>query len=607
MKYFSGPNLYSTRPVVVERLTGESLQHHDPRRVERRLKLAYAGWLGDCPSTDQLDPVHAIALVAAFWCKGLLNSVRGLIDSAGAVSPAPGVAWLWVGYHVPELTAQAIRLASDVVAAAAADGPTFPDESLARRVSGLQALCRRQHPDYVARILMLAARADDIPVRHAAVGRRYWQYGWGCNGRVYFEAAPGTESILGHRLAGDKHMTNRFLRQLGFPATEQRLAKSQESALTLARELGWPVVVKPNDSGKGRGVTVGISTELRLIDAYAQARKRSAAPIVIERFISGFEHRLLVVRGVLVGATRREPPSVSGDGVHSIDQLVDSLNLGRTGGLVTTGYLRPVEKQPALIEHLASQGHDLASVPAPGQCVQLRGNSNMSTGGTYAQVLAEIHPEVRAMAQSIAANAGLEVIGIDYITPDITRSFHEVPSAVIEINGNAGIETAIGGASLTEVAMGRIVLGDAVGRIPVVLVIAAEPDQRQMLVGIESLRAMLPAGTALLGPDTTRIGSLRIADAGRTVSDRVGQVLANVQCTVAVFFCSAQQIADHGFPVDRCALAVWRGDVATPAESAAFKISTQSAQRMRVVGADEAWPQAEVIEQVVACLAGDSR
>ncbi len=607
MRFFSGPNLYSTRPVVVERLTEESFHCRDPGRVERGLKSAFAGWLDDCPGTDQLDPVHAHALVAAHWSKGLLNSVRGLIDSAGAVSPTPGVAWLWVGYHVPELTAQAIRLAGEAMAAAAADESAFPGESLARGIADLQALCRHQHPDYVARILMLAARADDIPVRHATVGRRYWQYGWGCNGRVFLEASPGTEGILGHRLAGDKRMTNKFLRRLGFPATDQRLAKSQESAVALAGELGWPVVVKPNDSGKGHGVTVGIKTEARLIEAFAQARQVSAAPIIIERFISGFEHRLLVVRGVLIGATRREPPSVTGDGVHSIDQLVDGLNLGRTGGLVATGYVRPVEKLPAVVEHLASQGHGLASVPAPGQRVQLRGNSNISTGGTRAQVLAKVHPEVRAMAQSIAANAGLDVIGIDYITPDIARSLNDVSSAVIEINGNPGIETAVADEGLTEVEMGRIVLGDAVGRIPVVLVIAAELGQRQTLMGIESRRATLPAGTALLGPDTTQIGPLQIAAEGRPVSERVGQILANVQCTAAVISCSAQQIANHGFPVDRCALAVWQGDVATPEESAAFKIAAQCAQRMLVVGANEASPQAGHIAEVVACLAGEDR
>lgn len=607
MRFFSGPNLYSTRPVVVERLTGESFLLHDPGRVERRLRIAFAGWLDDCPATDQLDPVHARALVTAFWCKGLLNSVRGLIESAGAVSATPGVAWLWVGYHVPELTAQAIRLAGDATAAAAADGPAFPDESLARRVAELQALCRRRHPDKIARILMLAAIASNIPVLRAAVGNRHWQFGWGCHSRVFFETSSTTESNLGHRLARDKVMTHAFLRRLGFPVTAQRVAQSQQQAMAYAHEIGWPVVVKPTDCGQGKGVTVGIDSDARLVEAFDEARRQSAGPIIVERVIAGDDHRLLVVRGKLVAVSRRVPPTVVGDDHRSVAQLAEALNRERAADPVSARYLKTVKMDAAVVRHLAAQGLTPESLPGLGERVQLRGNANIATGGSPTDLLARVHSDIREMAESIAANVALDAVGIDYISPDISRSWREVAGGVIEINASPDLNLHIVDGSFSEEQLGRIILGGGLSRIPLVIVIAGEGQQRQMLAALESRRASLPPGTVLKDPSPDTVGGTHLQAQGSMVAERVGQVLANVQCTAAVFCCSAQQIADHGFPVDRCALAVWRGNVARPDESAAFRIAAQSAQRMRVVGAGEAWPPAEIIEQVVACLAGEGR
>ena len=239
---YLGPNPFADAPVVVHDVHAAMFAGCEVQPTRRRLQASFPGWIDGCPDTAQLDPAHALALLAAHWARGLLNSVRGVIDDAGAMRKRQGRAWMWVGFHVPRLTGQAIELALAAIAEAAVADASLASRSLAEKVGRLQLLCRREHPDYVARILMLAARRRGIPVQRAPARNRHWQFGWGCRSQVFFEASPVAESVGGWQLASDKTQTNRLLRGLGLPPTDQRLAETLEMAARHAHELGWPVV-----------------------------------------------------------------------------------------------------------------------------------------------------------------------------------------------------------------------------------------------------------------------------------------------------------------------------------------------------------------------------
>lgn len=602
MQTFHGPNPYSTSPVVVVHLRSDELQGIDAGRVRERLNSSFAGWLDDCPPAEFIDPAHAAAQVAAYWARALLNSVRGAIEAAGATAPAPRRLVLWVGFHVPELTTRAIRLALDLMLVANSDKANILDAALRQRVLKLQTLCRRHHPNELARILLLAARADGLPAQPSAAMEGLWQFGWGQRSQVFFEVAPSSESFLGHRLAGDKRLTHQLLRRLGFPTTQQAQAETLDSAREIAARLGWPLVVKPADRGKGHGVTVGVDSDAGLAEAFAEAQRYSTAPPIIERVVQGFDHRLLVVRGTLVAASRREPPSVCGDGQRSIGQLIAALNAQRAADPVLARFLKQIGDDPMVARHLAALGLGRDSVLEPGRVVYLRGNANVSTGGTPTDVLAQVHPQVRAMAQAIAVNLGLESVGIDYLASDIARPCHEVGGAVIEVNRTPGLDVHIADGAFTPEAIGRIVLGPNIGRIPVVVVVADAPSQRALLRALEARRESLVAGTALLGPDETATGAWSMAREGLPVYRRVQQAVAQVQIPALLIAIDADEIATRGFPVDRCALALWHGNVSSPAADQAIEISTRCADTLVSCDAAQDWPSREVVDRVVAAL-----
>lgn len=452
--------------------------------------------------------------------------MRGVVDEAGALPRRKGYAWLWVGYHDARVSAEALALALQAVSTAAAADSKLPDAALSAAVAALLARCRRAHPDYVARILILAARARGIPYRPLPERPRHWQFGWGQRSRIFFEAAPMAESVDGWNISRDKALTNRVLRQLGLPVTEQRLADTLDAARRHAAELGWPLVVKPADRGQGKGVSVGIDSMQRLEEAFAHARRFSSAALVLKTFVEGLDHRLLVVRGRLVAATRREPPTLLGDGVHSVRQLIEQLNRQRAADPVTARYLKPVAADDAVVlAQLARLDLQPASVPAAGRVLPPCGNANVSTGGTPSNVLDQVHPEVRALAESIALNTGLQAVGIDYLAPTVARPWREAGGRVIEINKTPGLDLHLADGGHEEEALGALILGGARRRL------AGPPpghggtDRRQRgrdpAAGLPGrpLRAAGPAGRRRRARSRRRAG-------GRVRLCRPGAVLA---------------------------------------------------------------------------------
>jgi cyanophycin synthetase len=423
-----------------------------------------------------------------------------------------------------------------------------------------------------------------------------WQYGWGSAGRVFFEAVSDRDGSVGVKLSQQKTATTRFLRGLGYPATEQRLARSADDAVALARSLGGSVVVKPVDQGKGRGVTVGITREDDIRKAFAEASAYGEGAIIVEKFVPGFDHRLLVVCGRLVAAARREPASVTGDGQQTIAQLVQALNRRRAADPIAASYLKQIVADQILLDHLRLQDATLDTVLHPGRTVTLRSNANISTGGTPTNVLDVVHPDVRAMAESIARNAGLNAIGIDYITPDISRSWRETAGAIIEFNAAPGLDVHVG-SGVDAAALGSAILGD-VGRIPLAVVIASADDQASVLdalagpprewrCGVVSAGGITVCGVDLL-PDTADLHT------------RVGQILENRDCAVALICATVDQIDLRGFPVDRCDLTVIHGDVADDAAAItlAYRCSDSVIRQDRAV----AWSAGAALDRLKSVL-----
>ncbi|MEO0438792.1 MAG: cyanophycin synthetase [Pseudomonadota bacterium] len=238
-------------------------------------------------------------------------------------------------------------------------------------------------------------------------------------------------------LASEKDETNRILGDLGLPVPRQALVYRLRRAIGAAERIGFPVVLKPLNANHGRGVTTDIQSEEQLEKAYDKAKEHSDG-VIVETFLEGLDHRLLVVDGKLVAAAKRVPAHVLGDGKSTVEELVDRVNEDPRRGVGHEKVLTRISLDPAAERMLAQRGMDKQSVPDDGDEVYLQPTANLSTGGTAVDVTDVIHPDNRTMAERAILALGLDVGGVDFITTDITRSYREVGGGICECNAAPG-------------------------------------------------------------------------------------------------------------------------------------------------------------------------
>jgi cyanophycin synthetase len=204
-----------------------------------------------------------------------------------------------------------------------------------------------------------------------------------------------------------------------------------------ARRIGYPVVTKPYNGNHGRGISIRLGSDEEVRHGFAVAREHSRS-VIVESYLEGDDHRLLVVNGELVAATRRTPGHVVGDAVHDVTQLVEIVNQDPRRGVGHEKVLTRLEIDAQALKMLERAGLTPDSVPAAGQVVYLRSTANLSTGGTATDVTDVIHPDNREMAERAVRAIGLDVGGVDFLSTDITRSYREIGGGICEVNAAPG-------------------------------------------------------------------------------------------------------------------------------------------------------------------------
>jgi cyanophycin synthetase len=264
------------------------------------------------------------------------------------------------------------------------------------------------------------------------------QFGWGCKQRRIQAAECDSTGAIAETIAQDKELTKYLLEAAGVPVPKGRPVSDAEDAWTAARELGGPVVIKPRDGQQGKGVAANIESREDVLAAYAVAHEVSPN-VMVERYLSGQDYRLLVIGGRLVAAARREPPHVIGDGEHNIQELVEEINSDplRGSGHATT--LTKIRLDDIAIATLAHQNLNVSSVPFKGARVLLRNNANLSTGGTATDVTDDVHQEIAARAIDAAKMVGLDLCGVDVVCESVLTPLENQLGGVIEVNAAPGL------------------------------------------------------------------------------------------------------------------------------------------------------------------------
>ncbi|MGI6712158.1 MAG: cyanophycin synthetase [Bacillota bacterium] len=281
------------------------------------------------------------------------------------------------------------------------------------------------------------AKRRNIPVRRLGE-ESLLQIGYGKYARLIQASLTDTTSCIAVDMAGNKFLTKQMLQDQGINVPDGDIAYTEESAVNIAKNLGYPVVVKPLNGNQGKGVTLNIGNEKELRLAYQEAFLYSNA-VMVERFVKGNDYRVLVVGNKVSAVAERKPPYVIGDGVLSIQELVEAENKNHLRG---EGHEKPLTKirlDDISKQILSRQGLHIDYVPSYQEKINLRENGNLSTGGTSRDCTEEIHPINSMLAVKAAKTMGLEIAGIDIVAQDISTPLTSLNGAVIEVNACPGL------------------------------------------------------------------------------------------------------------------------------------------------------------------------
>lgn len=257
----------------------------------------------------------------------------------------------------------------------------------------------------------------------------------------------GTTSNIAVDIAGDKDETKNLLSAAEIPVPRGILIRRGETIDTAISRVGFPMVIKPLDGNHGKGATTNINTREQAEIALEAARSYSRT-VICEKFIEGFDFRVLVINFKFICAALRTPASVIGDGKHTIQELIDTANEDPRRGFGHEKVLTQITVDGFTMKMLDDQDLNLTSVPEIGKLVLLKPTANLSTGGTSEDVTDLVHPANIFLAERIAKIIGLDICGIDIMARDLKTPLRESGGAVLEVNAAPGfrmhLEPAVG-------------------------------------------------------------------------------------------------------------------------------------------------------------------
>ncbi|WP_173061862.1 cyanophycin synthetase [Sulfurimicrobium lacus] len=383
------------------------------------------------------------------------------------------------------------------------------------------------------------------------------QLGYGARQRRIWTAETDQTSAIAEGIASDKDLTKSLLQSCGVPVPEGRVADSPADAWEAAEDIGVPVVVKPSDGNHGRGVSTELMTREEVEAAYVLA-DAEGSEVIVERFIHGNEHRLLVVAGRVAAAARGESATVLGDGRSTIVELIDSqINTDPRRGTTEDYPLNVVrvEDDAAVRLEITRQGYTPDSVPPQGKDVLIQRNGNVAFDVTDL-----VHPSVAATVSLAARIIGLDIAGVDLVAEDITRPLAEQGGAIVEINAGPGLLMHLKPASGEPRPIGRAIVdslfaADENGRFPIVGVTGTH-GKTMVARLVARLLNLSGRHVGLASSDGLYLDQRLVEQGDRATWGAAHKILINRAVDAAVFESGSRTILSEGLAYDRCQVAV---------------------------------------------------
>lgn len=550
LRALHGPNIWSMRPVLEMQVDACNFVFDGWDAADEL--LCSQGIAGTRVIREAL--AHAEAMPAV-W----LGAVAVKLQTAGQT---PVAFHAWRPASTPHIVRLAVEFEEEISGKAAIDFAT----------RWINALARHERPDlarewetfcdlaYDARIgnstgpTVEAASARGIPFLRLD-SESLVQLGHGCRQRRIRRAATDRTSFIANDISTDKQLTKTLLAETGIPVPRGRAVSTAQDACLVARQVGWPVVVKPQDADYGNGVTMRITSEDEVRRAYALARQWSEG-VLVEQHVAGHLFRLLVVGGRLVAAVRREPWFVVGDGEHTLLELIEIANHDPRRGAECVSPFQSKLRETGEMPVLTDDTRPHHSVPDPGETVLLRHDVYLKCGGMHLDQTDSVHPEIAAMAMDATSIVGLDIAGLDVIALDLTKSPQEQDFVVLEVNSEPSIALHLEPLCTPSRPVGAAIV-DALfpvpeaGRIPVIAVLGKAGDfpvARQ--VAMQQQAKLRHVGLA--SRDGAWLNDRPLGVPCQSVGKHTRRLWCHPRTEGVVIHLTLEDVLLEGLPFDRC-------------------------------------------------------
>jgi cyanophycin synthetase len=403
-----------------------------------------------------------------------------------------------------------------------------------------------------SRAILEAATERGIPYYRMTSGS-LCQLGEGRWQRRIWTAETDATSAIAESIASDKDLTKRLLRNVGVPIPLGRMVTSPEDAWAAAQEVGFPVVVKPRNANHQRGISIELTEQEEILRAYHWAiEDGQTQDVMVEQFARGQHHRLLVVGDSLVAASRGHVETVTGDAIHTVEQLVHRLNQDPRRGEAYTDPLGVVKMVAATHIELAKQGLTADSIPEEGRVVLVQRTGDLTTDCTEV-----VHSETARQAVLAARVVGLDIAGLDVLAEDISRPLAQQRGAVVEVNAGPSLSPHVAPLFGEPRPVGRAIIdmlfpAGRQARIPITCIVAPQlPAALGRLAEWHEQTSATHATAGSVGADGIQVGSEWIPLPEAAIPSRVQSLLSHPHLDAMGVACELKSLADQACPVPR--------------------------------------------------------
>lgn len=369
-----------------------------------------------------------------------LQELAGMPASFGRTreTSTPGIYQVVIEYQDEQAgryaARAAVRLCQSIV-----DTGTYSAEELEKDIQDLRDFRAESALGPSTETIVKEAEARLIPWM-ALSARAMIQLGYGVYQKRVQATLTNYSGILAVELACDKEGTKKILRDAGVPVPQGTVIHYLDELEQAIQDVGgYPIVLKPLDGNHGRGITININSWDQAEEAYDAAGAASKTrSVIVERYYTGRDHRVLVINGKLVAVAERVPAHVVGNGKSTIQELIDETNSDPNRGVGHDNVLTKIELDRTSWQLLERQGYNLDTVLPEGEICYLRATANLSTGGIAVDRTDDVHPENIWLFERVAKILGLDIAGIDVVTEDIGKPLREMDGVIVEVNAAPG-------------------------------------------------------------------------------------------------------------------------------------------------------------------------